>query len=63
MPLHKLSQAGRTPTLPLTLELAGESLVLERLLRVLPGRRYVGLARWQGRQVLAKVLVLSLIHI
>lgn len=57
MPLHKLSQAGRTPTLPLTLELAGESLVLERLLRVLPGRRYVGLARWQGRQVLAKVLV------
>ncbi|ARS47429.1 serine/threonine protein kinase [Ectopseudomonas mendocina] len=57
MPLHKLSQAGRTPTLPLTLELAGESLVLERLLRVLPGQRYVGLARWQGRQVLAKVLV------
>ncbi|MGK8437644.1 lipopolysaccharide kinase InaA family protein [Ectopseudomonas hydrolytica] len=57
MPLHKLSQAGRTPTLPLALELAGESLVLERLLRVLPGQRYVGLARWQGRQVLAKVLV------
>ncbi|EJO92090.1 hypothetical protein A471_18595 [Ectopseudomonas mendocina DLHK] len=57
MPLHKLSQAGRTPTLPLTLELAGESLVLERLLRVLPGQRYVGLALWQGRQVLAKVLV------
>jgi hypothetical protein len=57
MPLHKLSQAGRTPTLPLTLELAGESLVLERLLRVLPGQRYVGLARWQERQVLAKVLV------
>ncbi|WP_395504852.1 lipopolysaccharide kinase InaA family protein [Ectopseudomonas hydrolytica] len=57
MPLHKLNQAGRTPTLPLTLELAGESLVLERLLRVLPGQRYVGLARWQGRQVLAKVLV------
>ncbi|MBF8159955.1 lipopolysaccharide kinase InaA family protein [Ectopseudomonas hydrolytica] len=57
MPLHKLNQAGRTPTLPLTLELAGDSLVLERLLRVLPGQRYVGLARWQGRQVLAKVLV------
>uniref|UniRef100_A4XPT9 Serine/threonine protein kinase n=1 Tax=Ectopseudomonas mendocina (strain ymp) TaxID=399739 RepID=A4XPT9_ECTM1 len=57
MTLHKLSQAGRTPTLPLTLELAGEFLVLERLLRVLPGQRYVGLARWQGRQVLAKVLV------
>ncbi len=57
MPLHKLSQAGRTPTLPLTLELAGEPLVLERLLRVLPGQRYVGVAHWLGRQVLAKVLV------
>ena len=57
MTLHKLSQAGRTPTLPLTLELAGEPLVLERLLRVLPGQRYVGVAHWLGRQVLAKVLV------
>ena len=57
MPLQQLTQAGRTPALPLTLELAGEPLVLEHLLRVLPGQRYVGIARWQGRQVLAKVLV------
>jgi tRNA A-37 threonylcarbamoyl transferase component Bud32 len=57
MPLQQLTQAGRTPALPLTLELTGEPLVLEHLLRVLPGQRYVGIARWQGRQVLAKVLV------
>lgn len=57
MGLSELSQAGRAPALPLTLEVVGEALVLERLLRVLPGQRYVGLARWQGRQVLAKVLV------
>ena len=29
MPLQQLTQAGRTPALPLTLELAGEPLVLE----------------------------------
>jgi tRNA A-37 threonylcarbamoyl transferase component Bud32 len=57
MGLSELSQAGRAPVLPLTLEVVGEALVLERLLRVLPGQRYVGLARWQGRPVLAKVLV------
>ncbi len=57
MSLRELSQAGRAPVLPLTLEVVGEALVLERLLRVLPGQRYVGLARWQGRPVLAKVLV------
>ncbi|RYJ64084.1 lipopolysaccharide kinase InaA family protein [Pseudomonas songnenensis] len=57
MSLQKLSHAGRTPTLPLALDLAGESLVLERQLRVLPGQRYVCQASWQGRQVLAKLLV------
>lgn len=57
MGLSELSQAGRAPALPLTLEVVGEALVLERLLRVLPGQRYVGLAHWQGRQVLAKLLV------
>jgi hypothetical protein len=57
MQLVELSQAGRTPDLPLTLQVAGEPLVLERLLRVLPGQRYVGVARWQGRPVLAKLLV------
>ena len=57
MRLSELNQAGRTPDLPLTLEIAGDSLILERLLRVLPGQRYVGMARWQGRLVLAKLLV------
>ncbi|CAH0193451.1 3-deoxy-D-manno-octulosonic acid kinase [Pseudomonas sp. Bi70] len=57
MRLNELGRAGRSPDLPLTLEIGGASLVLERLLRVLPGQRYVAVARWQGRQVLAKVLV------
>ncbi|WP_068830225.1 lipopolysaccharide kinase InaA family protein [Pseudomonas sp. BMS12] len=57
MQLAELLHAGRTPALPLQLQLGGEALVVERLLRVLPGQRYVGLARWQGRAVLAKLLV------
>lgn len=57
MRLSELGQAGRSPALPVTLDIAGETLVLERLLRVLPGQRYVALARWQGGQVLAKLLV------
>ena len=57
MHLADLQLAGRVPALPLQLQLNGESLVLERLLRVLPGQRYVGLARWRGRAVLAKLLV------
>ncbi len=57
MHLADLQLAGRTPELPLELELNGEPLVVERLLRVLPGQRYVGLARWRGRAVLAKLLV------
>ncbi|WP_043308474.1 lipopolysaccharide kinase InaA family protein [Pseudomonas sp. ML96] len=57
MQLAELAQAGRAPSLPLTLELGGEPLQIDRLLRVLPGQRYVGLARWQGRAVLAKLLV------
>src|SRR5690606_16949533 len=57
MHLDELQRAGRAPALPLSLELDGEPLVMERLLRVLPGQRYVGLARWRGRAVLAKLLV------
>ncbi|PYC29535.1 serine/threonine protein kinase [Aquipseudomonas alcaligenes] len=57
MQLADLQLAGRAPELPLQLVLNGEPLVLERLLRVLPGQRYVGLARWRGRAVLAKLLV------
>lgn len=57
MLLADLQLAGRAPVLPLQLQLNGEPLELERLLRVLPGQRYVGLARWRGRAVLAKLLV------
>jgi tRNA A-37 threonylcarbamoyl transferase component Bud32 len=59
--LAELAQAGRNPELPLQVELADAAgsavLRLERLLRVLPGQRYVGLAEWRGRKVLAKLLV------
>ena len=49
---------GRSPQLPLTLDLdAGNTLQVECWLRVLPGQRYVGVAQWQGRKVLAKLLV------
>ncbi|MEN0105979.1 MAG: serine/threonine protein kinase, partial [Pseudomonas sp.] len=57
MNLGQLRDAGRSPALPLSLQVGGESLTLHTLLRVLPGQRYVGVAQWQGRQVLAKVLV------
>ncbi|MDQ0651083.1 lipopolysaccharide kinase InaA family protein [Pseudomonas cedrina] len=61
MRLSELKTAGRTPDLPLTLELADAAgsgqLQLLSLLRVLPGERYVGAAVWRGRAVLAKLLV------
>ena len=61
MKLAELSQAGRAPELPLTIELADAAgsaeLTLQRLLRVLPGQRYVAQAEWRGRPVLAKLLV------
>lgn len=61
MTLAELARAGRSPALPLSIELADAAgpapLRLERLLRVLPGQRYVGLAEWRGRKVLAKLLV------
>lgn len=57
MLLSELNHVGRAPELPLSLDIAGETLVFERLLRVLPGQRYVGVARWRGRKVLAKLLV------
>lgn len=61
MNLVELSQAGRSPALPLQVELADAAgpatLRLEQLLRVLPGQRYVGLAEWRGRKVLAKLVV------
>ena len=57
MQLSQLVTAGRAPALPLHLEVADEALQMQQLLRVLPGQRYVGVADWQGRRVLAKLLV------
>ena len=61
MQLSELKSAGRTPSLPLSVELADAAgpaqLQLLSLLRVLPGQRYVGAAVWRGRPVLAKLLV------
>ncbi|MCQ4346315.1 serine/threonine protein kinase [Pseudomonas stutzeri] len=57
MRLAELQEAGRTPPLPLDIELPEGPLRLLSLLRVLPGQRYVGAAEWRGRRVLAKLLV------
>jgi len=61
MQLSELKNAGRTPSLPLTVGLADAAgpadLQLLSLLRVLPGQRYVGVGVWRGRPVLAKLLV------
>ncbi len=61
MRLSELKHAGRSPALPLSLELADAAgpaqLQLLSLLRVLPGQRYVGAGVWRGRTVLAKLLV------
>jgi len=55
--LADLRRAGRSPQLPLTVQLPQGDLVVQRWLRVLPNRRYVGVAVWQGRPVLVKLLV------
>lgn len=61
MRLSELKNSGRSPVLPLSLELADAAgpaqLQLLTLLRVLPGQRYVGAGVWRGRPVLAKLLV------
>jgi len=57
MNLEALAQSGRSPALPLTLMLPPGELTLRQWLRVLPGQRYVAKAQWQGRDVLAKLLV------
>ena len=57
MKLNELTPGGRSPTLPLTLLLPVGELRVLQWLRVLPGQRYVGRAEWQGRTVLAKLLV------
>jgi hypothetical protein len=55
--LADLRRAGRSPQLPLSLQLPQGDLVVQRWLRVLPNRRYVGVAGGQGRPGLAKLLV------
>lgn len=57
MKLSALSQAGRYPQLPLTIELGEDSLTITQLLRTLPNQRYVGKANWQGQVILAKLFV------
>ena len=61
MRLSELKNAGRNPSLPLSISLADAAgpadLQLLTLLRVLPGQRYVGAGVWRGRPVLAKLLV------
>ncbi|NBB10914.1 lipopolysaccharide kinase InaA family protein [Pseudomonas sp. SLFW] len=61
MRLSELKNAGRTPTLPMSIALADAAgpaeLQLLSLVRVLPGQRYVGAGIWRGRPVLAKLLV------
>lgn len=57
MRLTELAQAGRSPVIPLMLALPAGELKVQQWLRVLPGQRYVGKALWQGREVLAKLLV------
>ncbi|MHB0806457.1 BUD32 family EKC/KEOPS complex subunit [Stutzerimonas nitrititolerans] len=57
MKLTELAQAGRSPVIPLMLALPAGELKVQQWLRVLPGQRYVGKALWQGREVLAKLLV------
>mgnify|MGYP001304199156 FL=1 len=53
-----LRASGRTPETPFCLALAdGSDVLLQRLLRVLPGKRIVGEGQWNGRHVLAKLFV------
>lgn len=53
-----LRAAGRMPAVPFGVALAdGRGLTMRRLLRVLPGKRIVGEAGFDGRRVLAKLFV------
>lgn len=58
MKLGSLAAAGRAPSQPLRLELPNSGVLeVKSWLRVLPGQRYVARAEWNGRKVLAKLLV------
>ena len=53
-----LRAAGRAPELPFRIALGdGRELTMRRLLRVLPGKRLVGEAEFDGRRVLAKLFI------
>lgn len=54
----ELRRQGRGPAVPFQVRGDdGEAIVVVRLLRVLPGKRIVGEARWRDRRVLAKLFV------
>lgn len=57
MKLSELVNAGRAPQLPLSVDSPAGRMQLLEWLRVLPGQRYVARAEWQGRTVLAKLMV------
>ena len=58
LPVSELCHEGRAPAVPFQVRGEdGEIITLERLLRVLPGKRIVGEARWRDRHVLAKLFV------
>lgn len=53
-----LRKAGRTPSHTVAVQLPdGQQLQFERWLRILPGKRLVGMAVWKGRAVLAKLFI------
>jgi tRNA A-37 threonylcarbamoyl transferase component Bud32 len=55
-----LRRAGRSPATPFAVALPDGSFVrVDRLLRVLPGKRIVGDGDWNGRHVLVKLFVAS----
>ena len=48
----------RSPLAPCTVDLGDRSLLaIERWLRILPGKRLTGIARWRGRPVIAKLFI------
>ncbi|MDR2786961.1 MAG: lipopolysaccharide kinase InaA family protein [Candidatus Accumulibacter sp.] len=54
----ELARSGRGPATPFRARGAdGEDIAVLRLLRVLPGKRLVGEARWRDRRVLVKLFV------
>jgi len=54
----ELRDAGRQPEVPFCVALSdGSSVYLNRLLRVLPGKRIVGEGEWKGRRALVKLFV------